>query len=66
MHVEKSSLCSPGVRTVRLELTSNQIKGTIPSELAQLSNLVLLGLGQNQVSGRIPGILGELKQLCEY
>lgn len=51
---------------VRLQLTANQIEGTIPLEIAQLSTLVVLGLGRNQLSGSLPSALGGLKNLSKY
>jgi hypothetical protein len=37
-----------------LNLTSNNVRGTIPSELAALENLQVLDLGKNSLTGTIP------------
>jgi len=47
----------------RLELTSNNIFSTIPSELGLLSNLQVLGVGSNQLTGTIPASLGNIPNL---
>ena len=47
----------------RLDLSSNQLSGEIPAELANLSNLVDLDLRSNQLSGEIPAELGNLPNL---
>ncbi len=46
-----------------LSLYSNQLTGSIPSELGNLGNLVLLGLSHNQLAGSIPAALGNLVNL---
>ena len=46
-----------------LELRSNQLTGSIPSELGNLTNLEILSLGQNQLTGPIPSGLGNLTSL---
>jgi len=43
-----------------LFLQSNQLSGTIPSELGQLTQLTGLILQSNQLSGTIPSELGQL------
>ena len=48
----------------QLELSSNQVSGTIPTSLGySLSKLTSLKLGNNQLSGTIPSSLGHLSQL---
>lgn len=42
--------------------TSNQLSGTIPSQLGDLGNLQILYLNSNQLSGSIPSQLGNLKK----
>ena len=50
-------------RVDSLYLVDNQLTGTIPSELGDLSNLVTLDLGGNQLTGAIPSWLGDLSNL---
>lgn len=45
------------------ELYSNNISGTIPSELGNLTNLVSLDLYLNNFTGPIPASLGNLLKL---
>ena len=52
-------------RVTELNLTSNQLKGEIPPELANLTNLRLLALGGNELTGPIPTWLGGLTNLEE-
>ena len=52
-------------RVTELNLTSNQLKGEIPPELANLTNLRLLALGGNELTGPIPTWLGSLTNLEE-
>jgi hypothetical protein len=46
-----------------LNLTDNNMRGIIPSELATLENLVSLDLSFNQLKGTVPTALANLKQL---
>ena len=48
---------------VLLNLSSNQLTGTIPPELGNLSSLVLLNLSSNQLTGPIPSELSNLSNL---
>ena len=50
-------------RVTRLELLNNNLVGTIPKELGQLSNLKVLNLYDNQLAGSIPPELGQLTRL---
>ena len=52
-------------RVTELNLISNQLKGEIPPELANLTNLRLLALGGNELTGPIPTWLGGLTNLEE-
>ena len=46
-----------------LDLDDNQLTGTLPAELGNLSNLEYLGLYDNQLTGSIPSTLGNLSYL---
>ena len=50
-------------RVTSLELRLNQLSGTIPPELGQLTRLQRLDLSGNQLSGTIPAALGNLANL---
>ncbi len=50
-------------RVTRLDLSSNQLTGSIPTELGNLSNLEFLILYSNQLTGSIPTELGNLSNL---
>ncbi|MCY4577435.1 MAG: DVUA0089 family protein [Chloroflexi bacterium] len=52
-------------RVTRLSLWSNKLKGEIPLELGNLSNLTVLSLSDNELAGEIPAELGNLSNL-EY
>ena len=54
--------CSAG-HVTRLNLYDNQLRGSIPPELGDLTNLTLLFLHHNQLSGSIPPELGNLANL---
>ena len=47
----------------RLGLYNNQLSGSIPEELGNLSNLTVLYLNNNQLTGSIPEELGNLSNL---
>jgi len=51
---------------LRLNLTDNNIRGIVPSELAALENLVSMDLGNNKLEGTVPKAFTELKQLRKY
>ncbi|HET7115445.1 MAG TPA: leucine-rich repeat domain-containing protein, partial [Hanamia sp.] len=46
-----------------LSLVSNQLTGSLPSSIGNLTNLQELELGSNQLSGSIPSSLGNLPNL---
>ena len=46
-----------------LDLEDNQLVGSIPSELGNLSHLTSLNLGGNQLTGVIPVELGDINDL---
>ena len=50
-------------RVIELDLFFNQLTGTIPSELGNLTQLTQLGLSLNELSGTIPPELGNLTNL---
>ena len=52
-------------RITELNLTSNQLKGKLPPELANLTNLEVLALGGNQLTGTVPTWLSSLSNLQE-
>jgi Leucine-rich repeat (LRR) protein len=54
--------CDSG-HVTRLSLGSNRLRGSIPAELGNLSNLSWLFLYNNQLSGSIPAELGNLSNL---
>lgn len=51
---------------LNLDLHSNQLDGTIPSTLGNLTNLHSLDLSRNMLSGQIPPALGDLKNLTHF
>ena len=50
---------------LRLSLRDNNLRGSIPPELGNLSNLTDLSLSGNQLSGAIPPELGNLSNLTD-
>ena len=54
-----------GTALTALHLTDNDLTGTIPAELFNLSNLKVLFLNYNRFSGRIPAEIGQLVHLEE-
>jgi RHS repeat-associated protein len=54
---------SPEAHINYLDLSSNHLSGTIPTELGQLNQLQHLYLFSNQLIGTIPAELGQLSQL---
>jgi hypothetical protein len=52
-----------GGSVLNLALNTNQLNGSIPPEIGNLTNLTYLGLGDNQLSGSIPPELGNLSSL---
>ncbi len=54
--------CSGG-HIYGIDLRANQLSGSIPPEMGNLTQLTRLALSQNQLSGSIPPQLGNLSQL---
>ncbi len=52
-------------RATKLSLGFNELSGTIPAALGDLSDLIELSLHNNQLSGAIPAELGDLSNLIE-
>ena len=48
---------------VSLKLRRNLLRGSIPSEIEQLTSLVNLDLARNELSGEIPAAIGQLTSL---
>ena len=53
----------PNGRVVRIEMSSNGLRGELPAELGQLAELQWLRMSYNQLSGPIPAELGRLGNL---
>ena len=51
---------------LRFNLTSNNIRGVIPSELSALENLVSLDLGDNNLQGTIPRSISNLQNIRKW
>lgn len=50
-------------RVIIVDLSNNELTGTLPAELGDLSNLAWLDLDYNRLSGSIPSRLGSLDSL---
>jgi hypothetical protein len=51
---------------IHFNLTDNNMRGIIPSELAALENLVSLDLSKNKLEGTVPKALANFKQLRKF
>ncbi len=52
-------------RVTQLQIWNNELSGSIPAELGNLTNLTALALSSSQLSGSIPAELGNLTNLTE-
>ncbi|MFC1574371.1 leucine-rich repeat domain-containing protein, partial [Candidatus Latescibacterota bacterium] len=57
------SVTYPGDNVTKLDLSNNNLSGTIPPEIGNLKNLYSLNLGTNQLTGSIPPEIGTLVNL---
>ncbi|KAJ4841832.1 hypothetical protein Tsubulata_045886 [Turnera subulata] len=48
---------------LHLEMRSNKLKGNIPREIGNLSNLIALSVGINELTGSIPTSIGRMEKL---
>jgi Leucine-rich repeat (LRR) protein len=51
---------------IHLNLTENNIRGTIPPEIAALESLITLDLGRNNLEGTIPNTIATMEDLSKY
>ena len=54
-----------GDKVIALDLSNNNLSGTIPTEIGQLVHLQKLNLFKNQIEGQIPNVFGSMKDLKE-
>lgn len=52
-------------RVTGLDLSGNNLDGTIPADLGNLTSLQSLNLGENNLTGQIPSELGQLSNLVQ-
>ena len=62
---KKDTLIEPVMEVVRLELSNNNLQGTVPPELQYVSQLMELNLSHNKLSGKLPqdDSLGHFRRL---
>jgi len=63
--VELWGLCYSIERTTHLYLSSNNLTGSIPPEIGNLTNLTKIQLGYNELTGSIPPEIGNLTNLTQ-
>ena len=56
--------CAANVVT-KLQLPNNNLRGMLPDQITDLSNLAVLDLRENELTGGIPPTLGNLEKLAE-
>ena len=61
--IELWDVCYSIENTTEINLYNNQLTGSIPPEIGNLTNLNYLGLGANQLTGYIPPEIGNLTNL---
>ena len=57
------TLSGDGCSVTKMELASNNLAGSLPTEIGNLLNLTTLFLQQNQLGGNIPNQIGNLNKL---
>ena len=55
--------CNSNGRVITINLGNNNLTGTIPNEIGQLTELDRLALSSNSLSGPIPSVIGSLSKL---
>lgn len=55
-----------GITLEKIYITRNEIKGTIPTELFQLTELRRLRLNDNRLEGSIPTEIGNIDKICKF
>lgn len=58
--------CSKNNRVIKIDLSGQNLTGTIPSEISYLTNLEELLLNNNAIQGRIPSTIGGLENLITF
>jgi hypothetical protein len=59
------SSCSRTNLVTKMELTANNLRGTLPPEMSELTLLTSLRYGENGFTGKVPESLSELSNLFE-
>jgi hypothetical protein len=60
---QNKELTRDGLVAERFQVTHNLLDGSIPSEMAWMTDLQVLGLGRNNFTSTLPTELGELAAL---
>ena len=56
--------CNKDKNVMKLDMTGNNLKGTLPSEVGYFSDLIELDVNSNQLKGKLPDSLGNLTNLA--